>query len=160
MRAIAHVELDAVRLQAPPPSSPAVRAVMVGNRQRDTLPERTLRSLLHAAGLRYRVDYPVRPDDGRPVRPDICFTRARVAVFVDGCFWHGCPEHGRRPATNSAYWLAKIERNRARDVRDTRRLQQGGWRVVRIWEHTPPAIAAAHVQRLLEQALSIPDLPS
>ena len=94
------------------------------------------------------------------MRPDICFTRARVAVFVDGCFWHGCPEHGRRPATNRAYWLAKIERNRARDVRDTRRLQQGGWRVVRIWEHTPPAIAAAHVQGLLEQALSVPNLPS
>lgn len=143
------VERVADRISAPPPSTPTVRAIMLGNRHRDTIPERRLRSLLHAAGLRYRVDFPLHPDSGRPIRPDICFTRYRVAVFVDGCFWHGCPEHGTRPKTNSEFWLAKIARTRARDERDTRRLESAGWRVLRIWEHAPvPAALEAVISEL------------
>jgi DNA mismatch endonuclease (patch repair protein) len=125
---------------------------MQGNRRRDTSPELRLRSRLHALGLRYRVDHPVRPDEGLPVRPDICFTRFRVAIFVDGCFWHGCPEHGRLPAGNRGYWEAKLTRNRARDARDTRRLEAAGWRVLRVWEHVDAGDAAAAVLAEIDSA--------
>ena len=69
------------------------------------------------------------------VRPDFVFAARRLAVFVDGCFWHGCPRHGTRPRGNAAFWREKFRRNRARDRRDTRRLRREGWRVVRLWEH-------------------------
>ncbi len=107
---------------------------MRGNRKRDTVPERKLRSALHARGLRYRVNVRVPVANGY-VRPDITFNRARLAVFVDGCFWHGCPQHGTAPRTNGTYWEAKLARNRERDVRDTFRLEDQGWTVVRVWEH-------------------------
>src|SRR3989454_673270 len=85
-------------------------------RQLDTKPENRLRSALHRLGLRYRCD--LRLDlDGVRIRPDVVFTRRRVAVFVDGCYWHGCPDHGRLPASNRAYWTAKIAGNRIRDQR-------------------------------------------
>lgn len=129
-------QADWMRLpKPPPPSSPAARAVMQANRGRDTQPELTLRRRLHALGLRYRVDHPVRPDQGRAIRVDVAFPKARLAVFVDGCFWHGCPDHGTWPKANSDFWLAKIRRNQARDLRDRRRLEEAGWRVIRIWEH-------------------------
>lgn len=108
---------------------------MMGNRRRDTLPEVRLRSALHRRGARFRVDFPIRPDDGRPIRVDVAFTRRRLAVFVDGCFWHGCPVHGRQPKANNKFWSAKIERNRARDTRDVDRLGGAGWTVLRLWEH-------------------------
>lgn len=128
---------------------------MRSNRRRDTGPELRLRRALHAMGLRYRVDLAVRPDGGRPVRPDVAFTRARVAVFVDGCFWHQCPLHGSRPKANAAWWEAKLERNVHRDARDTVRMASAGWEVVRAWEHEDPAavaqvvaqVVAAHVAR-------------
>lgn len=123
-------------LQGPWPDVPdAVRRVMRANTRRDTRPELLLRSALHAVGLRYRVDHAIRPDDQRPIRPDIVFTRRRVVVFVDGCFWHGCPEHHRPPTTNGSYWAAKVARNQARDVRDRARLERAGWKVIRVWEH-------------------------
>jgi len=125
----------------PHPSSPAVTAAMKGNRRADTKPEVTLRAALHARGLRFRKDFMVRSSDGTKARVDIVFTRARVAVFVDGCFWHGCPEHGRVPSTNGQYWPAKLARNRARDERVTAALKVDGWTVVRIWEHVPLAKA-------------------
>lgn len=121
----------------PTPSSPAATATMRANRRRDTAPELALRKALHAAGLRFRVDYAIRPDAGRLVRPDIAFTARRLAVFVDGCFWHGCHDHHRAPQANSEYWSSKVDRNRNRDLRDTARLSDAGWRVLRFWEHEP-----------------------
>jgi len=106
---------------------------MQANRGRDTGPELALRRMLHARGLRYRVDHALPFDRRR--RADIVFTRARVAVFVDGCFWHGCPEHGTTPRTNSTFWAAKIARNRARDADTDARLAEAGWTVLRFWEH-------------------------
>lgn len=116
-------------------SSPAVRQVMRGNRGRDTSPELALRSVLHRLGYRYRVD--VAPLSTMRRKADLVFTRRRVAVFVDGCYWHGCPEHFNLPATNSGYWRAKIVRNQERDLDTDRRLREAGWRPVRVWEHEP-----------------------
>jgi DNA mismatch endonuclease (patch repair protein) len=124
-------------------SSPAARATMQGNKRRDTRPELALRRAVHALGLRYRVD--AAPVPGLRRRADLLFTRARVAVYLDGCFWHGCPEHYKPPATNSGYWGPKVERNRARDRATDERLTAEGWAVVRAWEHEDPATAASRV---------------
>jgi DNA mismatch endonuclease (patch repair protein) len=99
---------------------------MRANRRRDTTPELALRSALHRTGARYRVDYPVRLPNSRPIRPDIVFTARRVAVFVDGCFWHGCPIHGTTPATNRDYWQSKLTTNRERDLRTTAPSKRAG----------------------------------
>jgi DNA mismatch endonuclease, patch repair protein len=107
---------------------------MQANRRRDTAPELAVRRLLHAAGLRFRVDYPIEAGERR-VRPDVVFTRRRIAVFLDGCYWHGCPEHCRIPTLNRNYWTAKIQRNRTRDERTTEALSIAGWTVLRAWEH-------------------------
>ncbi|MGC1185191.1 MAG: very short patch repair endonuclease [Candidatus Dormiibacterota bacterium] len=112
---------------------------MRANPSRDTGPEVRLRRLLHAAGFRYRVNYSVRVDGSRPVSVDIAFTGVQVAVFVDGCFWHSCPEHGSVPKVNAQYWPAKLRRNAERDLETTRRLQRAGWEVARFWEHEHPA---------------------
>lgn len=121
----------------PHPSSPAVTAAMKGNRRADTRPEVALRAALHARGLRFRKDYMLRTTEGARAKVDIVFTRARVAVFIDGCFWHGCPEHGNTPRVNSHYWGPKLARNRERDRRVTASLQRDGWTVIRAWEHEP-----------------------
>lgn len=118
---------------SPPASSGAARRVMQGNRRRDTRPELALRRALHARGYRYRVDR--APVASLRRRADMVFTRHRVAVFVDGCFWHGCPQHGTAPRTNTGYWSAKIARNVERDRDTDARLREAGWRVVRVWEH-------------------------
>ena len=131
-------------LEYPSPTSPAVTAVMRGNRRADTGPERQVRSLLHASGYRYRTDYRLDVPGAR-VRPDIVFTRRRLAVFIDGCFWHRCPEHGTSPRANTHYWAAKLERNVLRDRRVDQALRAAGWTVLRIWEHVGPAEAAALV---------------
>ncbi|MFE9804106.1 very short patch repair endonuclease [Streptomyces goshikiensis] len=125
-------------------SSDAVRASMRGNRGKDTVPEVRLRSLIHREGLRYRVSTRPLPDLRRTA--DLVFTKARVAVFVDGCFWHGCPEHHRPATRNSEFWRDKIEVNRSRDEETNRRLADAGWTVIRIWEHEDPEAAA---QRLI-----------
>lgn len=128
-------------------SSPATRRTMQGNRRRDTAPELALRSDLHARGWRFRVQFPV---PGRPRRSvDIAFTRRRIAVQVDGCFWHGCPDHGSRPATNSTYWLEKVRRNQARDRDTDAALVEAGWTVIRVWEHQSRASALATVEDAL-----------
>jgi DNA mismatch endonuclease (patch repair protein) len=101
--------------------------------RRDTRPEVAIRSMLHAAGQRFRVAYPV-PDLTR-CTIDIAFPRRRLAVFVDGCFWHDCPEHGSRPKTNADRWAAKLEANRTRDRRVETHLAERGWIVLRVWEH-------------------------
>ena len=117
----------------PGSSGAVVSARMSTLRRRDTAPELELRRLLHAAGLRYRVAYPV---PGRPRRSiDVAFTRRKVAVFVDGCFWHGCPEHGTRPTANSLWWSAKLAANQARDADTSALLVDQGWIVIRVWEH-------------------------
>ena len=99
-------------------------------RGRNTKPETLLRSALHAQGFRFRLH---RRD--LPGSPDIVFVSRKVAVFVDGCFWHGCPTHGAKPATNRRFWSEKIETNRKRDKAATRKLRALGWQVIRIWEH-------------------------
>jgi DNA mismatch endonuclease (patch repair protein) len=108
---------------------------MRANRKRDTGPEMRLRRWLHARGLRYRVNYVIHTDDGRMARPDIALPSRRLAVFIDGCFWHGCSAHGTNPRTNSVYWTAKIDGNKSRDLRDNEALRESGWVVLRIWEH-------------------------
>ena len=153
--------LRAVLRDPPGASSDAARRTMVGNHRRDSTPELLLRRALHGMGLRFRVDFPIRLPGRRPIRPDVVFTRRRVAVFVDGCFWHGCGEHGRRPRTNAAYWTAKVAVNQARDVEQTQALEAAGWRVLRIWEHEPVAVAVPRVCELLAaQAASATGAPT
>nr|WP_046283373.1 very short patch repair endonuclease [Mycobacterium sp. UM_NZ2] len=117
---------------------------MLANRRRDTGPEIAVRRLVHAAGLRYRVDHPPLADFRR-LRADLVFTAAKVAVFVDGCFWHGCPEHHRPARTNAAFWSGKIESNRQRDARMDALLDDAGWTVLRFWEHENPQEAAYRI---------------
>jgi DNA mismatch endonuclease, patch repair protein len=114
---------------------------MLANRRRDTGPELSLRSLLHRSGLRFRCDYPVATPSRR-IRIDIAFTRWRLAVFVDGCFWHCCPEHSSVPRANEAYWRPKLARNVNRDHEVDGALRAAGWLVLRFWEHTPAEEAA------------------
>jgi DNA mismatch endonuclease (patch repair protein) len=124
---------------------------MVANRRRDTAPEMAIRRLVHAAGLRYRVDAKPLPDLNR--RADMVFTRARVAVFIDGCYWHGCGEHGTVAKTNPGYWGNKIEGNRRRDRDTDRMLAAAGWHVVRIWEHEDHMDASHRVIRAVNTSL-------
>jgi DNA mismatch endonuclease, patch repair protein len=105
-------------------------------RRTNTKPEIALRSALHRLGYRFRKDFRIDLPETR-VRPDIVFTAHKVAVFVDGCFWHCCPEHGQKPATNEWYWSPKLLRNVERDQFVTAALTAAGWSVVRIWEHEP-----------------------
>ncbi|MFH8991612.1 very short patch repair endonuclease [Streptomyces sp. NPDC017940] len=124
-------------------TSKATRAVMQGNRGRDTKPELLLRSLLHRRGLRYRVN--ARPIADLRRTADILFPTERVAVFVDGCFWHGCPEHHRPSTRNAGFWQDKIDGNRQRDSETTTILSRNGWTVVRVWEHEDVAEACERV---------------
>ena len=121
---------------------------MSKQRSRDTGPERAIRSRLHAVGLRYRVHR--RPVAGVQREADIVFGGAKVAVFVDGCFWHGCPEHGTWPANNADWWRAKIEGNRERDRDTDDRLAEAGWVVVRVWEHENPDAAVGRIVEVVE----------
>lgn len=129
-------------------TSHATRTSMLGNRRRDTKPEMALRSALHATGLRFRKDYRLDPGGVR-CQPDIVFTRARVAVFVDGCFWHCCPTHGTQPSRNFDYWAPKLARNVQRDREQDAALAAHGWRVIRVWEHEPVREAAERVTAAL-----------
>lgn len=118
--------------------------------RRDTGPEVALRRALHAQGRRFRVVYPVPGQRRRTI--DIAFTRRKVAVFVDGCFWHGCPEHGVHPRSNSAWWRDKLAANQARDRDTDRLLDEQGWTVLRVWEHERIEVAMARVFYSLETA--------
>jgi DNA mismatch endonuclease (patch repair protein) len=131
-------------------SSEAIHRKMSAQPSHDTGPELALRSALHRLGLRYQVHrYPI-PALRR--QADIVFPRQRVAVFVDGCFWHGCEQHGRRKHdVNGWYWPSKIARNRARDEDTTQRLTAEGWAVIRIWEHEQPEMAARLIQGLVQE---------
>lgn len=114
-------------------SSAARRRNMQAIRSRDTTPERLVRSLVHAQGLRYRVAARPLPELRRTA--DLVFRPAKVAVFIDGCYWHGCPDHYVAPKTNPGYWSDKVARNVARDRDTDERLQAAGWTVLRFWEH-------------------------
>lgn len=116
-------------------TSPGTAKSMRSNRSRDTSLELRVRRALHSTALRYRVD--LAPIAGIRTRADIVFTKRRIAIYLDGCFWHGCPDHGSTPAANADYWIAKLKRNRTRDLDVTQRLQEEGWTVLRFWEHEP-----------------------
>jgi len=116
---------------------------MQANRATGTRPERAIRSLLHRHGLRYRVN--VAPEPAMRCQADLVFSKARVAVFVDGCFWHRCPDHGTSPNKNSDYWQAKLDRNVARDQRQRASLEAAGWTVLTVWEHEAPHAAAERI---------------
>lgn len=122
---------------------------MQANRRSNTKPEVALRAALHRRGYRYRKDFPLTLAGGIRVRPDIVFTVHKVAIFVDGCFWHVCPEHGRQPTTNEWYWAPKLQRNMERDRTVDTALRDAGWRVVRVWEHEPMDAAVEAVVHAL-----------
>jgi DNA mismatch endonuclease (patch repair protein) len=116
---------------------------------KDTAVELAVRRLLHAAGMRYRVEFPV---PGMPRRRiDVAFPRAKVAVLIDGCFWHGCPRHATHPKANADWWRRKLDRNMARDRETTEHLLAAGWTVLRFWEHMPAEEIAATVRAAVDQ---------
>ena len=125
--------MSSIRTRAPVASSIIVRHVMQAIGSSDTEPEKTLRSSLHRLGLRFRKDS--RPVDFVRCKADIVFSSAKVCIFVDGCFWHGCPIHFRPPKSNTDWWTEKIDDNRRRDKRQTEELERHGWFVIRFWEH-------------------------
>lgn len=127
----------------PAPRDAATRRRFEAQRQRDTAPEMRLRRELHRRGLRYRVDHAI-PVPRR--RADVVFTRQRVAVFVDGCYWHGCREHATEPKNNADWWRRKLDANIERDRDTDRRLEVAGWMAVRVWEHDDPEHAADRVE--------------
>ena len=140
--------LSQPKRSCPPPLNAGRSRNMRANRRADTKPELALRSELHARGWRFRKDLRMQVS-GVWVRPDVVFTRRRVAVFVDGCFWHVCPEHGRDPKTNEWYWAPKLRRNLERDQIANKALSGGGWCVVRVWEHEPLQSAVNVIERAL-----------
>jgi DNA mismatch endonuclease, patch repair protein len=135
----------------PRPTSAQVSRQMANVARRDTRPELELRRVLHARGLRYRVD--VAPEPFLRGRADILFRRARVAVYVDGCFWHSCPEHGVLPKGNRDWWRAKLEATVSRDRATEEALNERGWTVVRVWEHEDSTQAADRIEAALTRRL-------
>lgn len=132
-------------------SSEHARLTMRANRSRDTKPEMLIRQELHRRGRRFRVAYrPLSEDRRRTV--DIAFTKLKIAVHIDGCFWHGCEEHFIAPKTNPEYWQQKIAGNRARDLDTDSRLEAQGWTVLRFWEHQDPAEVVAAIEGVLGRA--------
>lgn len=129
----------------PKASSEAALHRMQAQGRRDTTLELKVRRILYERGYRYRVDYPVLEKPKR--KADIVFTKTNVAVFLDGCFWHGCPKHGTWPKANAAFWRDKILANRARDEDTNRRLKDQGWKVIRAWEHENPEKVAEKIEK-------------
>lgn len=133
-------------------SSDGVRRSMQSNRANGTGPELQLRRALHLRGLRFRVQFPVPGSPRR--RIDIAFTRLRIAVYLDGCFWHGCEEHPFRPKRNHEYWESKFAANRLRDAATSDLLSSQGWLVLRFWEHEPLDVSVASVERAVQDRSS------
>lgn len=131
------------RRRTPPPLNEVVHRQMSKMPRADTRIERAVRSQLHRRGLRFRVN--VR---NLPGSPDIAFTRARIAVFIDGCFWHGCPIHGRLPKSNREWWIEKLRRNQERDFEKDRALEVMGWLPLHYWEHDDPEEIADEIEWL------------
>ncbi|MFF1765232.1 very short patch repair endonuclease [Streptomyces sp. NPDC058249] len=121
---------------------------------RDTAPEVAVRRLLHASGLRYRVNVPVPGVPRRTI--DIVFGKAKIAIFLDGCFWHGCPEHATQPKANAEWWRAKLDKNMARDRETTEHLTAAGWTVLRFWEHESAEAVARRIRAALAAQQSYP----
>lgn len=134
----------------PEASSPAARATMRANRSRDTGPELRVRSELHARGLRFRVN--CRPESDLRISADIVFPRARTAVFIDGCFWHSCPDHKTTPKSNREWWSAKLQRTVERDREADTALAERGWTVLRIWEHESVSRAADRIEAAVSRS--------
>lgn len=130
------------------PSSHEASLRMARVRQKGTRCEVELRRALHARGLRYRLQVPLLTKPRRVA--DIVFGRRKLVIFVDGCFWHGCPEHGTSPKSNADFWRDKIETNKRRDLDTNRRLTEAGWRVLRVWEHEDAQEAADRIMEALE----------
>lgn len=120
---------------------------MQANRGRDTAFELRVRREVHRRGMRYRVDYAPSPEVRS--RADLVFPRFRVAVYLDGCFWHGCALHGASPKTNSEFWSRKFERNRQRDLEVSDALEARGWTILRFWEHETPYLIASRIEDVL-----------
>jgi len=137
--------------ERPSPSSSAAFARMKAAKSKDTAPEKALRSELHKKGLRYRTD--ARPVVSLNRRADIVFRSAKVAVFVDGCFWHGCPIHGTQAKANAEFWKNKIKRNQERDAETNQLLKKAGWKVIRVWEHENPEKASTKIQKVILKRL-------
>ena len=133
--------------RTPAPLNATVSAQMQRMPRSSTGPEVLIRKELHRRGLRFRIN-----NRGLPGRPDITFTAARIAVFVDGCFWHSCPDHGILPKNNRDWWREKLERNVERDREKDTLLEQMGWTVVHVWEHEPPSAAADGIEQLWRSA--------
>jgi DNA (cytosine-5)-methyltransferase 1 len=140
----------ASQIPAPPASDKRTLRRMKRQARRDTKPEVLLRKALNRRGFRYRVDY--APVEGIRTKADIVFPRAKVAVFVHGCFWHGCPEHSRPTKSNTKWWADKIATNRKRDVETKAALEAEGWTVLRVWEHEPPDAAADRITAVVSDA--------
>lgn len=147
-----HSEMDAASIEvpsvplAPAPSSPTARKVMLGNRSESAI-ERELRSALHRRGLRFRKH--ASPMPGLRCKADVVFSRQKLAVFVDGCFWHRCPEHGSEPKANAGWWKTKLDANVARDRRNDLALRSADWTVLRFWTHTPVEEMAEQIGQAL-----------
>lgn len=135
------------RISRPVPSSDAALNRMKAAKPRDTAPEKALRSALHHKGLRFRIDQ--KPIKELNRKADIVFRSVKVAVFVDGCFWHGCPIHGTYAKANAEFWRKKIEQNQVRDLDTNTQLKKIGWKVVRVWEHEDPEKASRKIYRLV-----------
>lgn len=142
-----HERRDAAARPTSWASSAAAQHTMIANHRRDTDPELRVRRLLYAAGYRYRVDYSLPLSRRRSA--DVAFPRQRLSVFIDGCFWHGCPDHYVPPLTNADFWARKVAVNRARDADTNARLLECGWNVRRYWEHTPPSSVVADIVSVL-----------
>ena len=124
-------------------TSPEVSRRMSNQKREETRPESEIARACFSLGLRYRKNVLI-PEV--KTNADLVFRRHKLIVFVDGCFWHGCPWHFKVPKTNSAWWKEKTERNRRRDLKKTRQLRRMGWTVMRIWEHVPPDVAATRIK--------------
>ena len=133
-------------MSVPRASSEQASRRMRATRHRDTTAEMRLRRELHRRGLRYRVDHPVV---GPRKRVDIVFTRAKVAVFVDGCFWHSCRDHGTVPKSNRQWWVAKLAANVERDRATDAQLARAGYKVIRVWEHEDPLHVADRIESVV-----------
>lgn len=134
---------DHQKIIRPAASSEAALHRMQAAKPKDTAPEKAIRSTLHKLGLRYSID--AKPIKELNRRADILFRSLKIAVFVDGCFWHGCPIHGTQAKANAEFWHAKISRNQERDAQTTEYLEKAGWEVIRVWEHEDPLLASKKI---------------
>ena len=148
-----HKEEIKRKICIPPPSSAAALRRMQAAKPKNTAPEKALRSAIHRRGLRYRVD--AKPLNELNRRADIIFRSTKVAVFVDGCFWHGCPIHGTQAKANVEFWRVKIKQNQERDADTNRRLVEAGWKVIRVWEHEDPEEISEEIYNIVRKRLYI-----